>query len=145
MAGLTPICTQWFECTVFLGKEVFGSINLVRISSAHFPPRGWESMVPTRSSLAWDNRATVDGFGGAGWNGRLCTPGLASVYCTEKVGHRCTGLFGDRVLAIWDREHGPSSQSQGSCRAFFHRLRAVLARDVVSFCLAGSETEKQWP
>lgn len=27
MAGLTPVSTQWLECTVFPGKEIFGSIK----------------------------------------------------------------------------------------------------------------------
>lgn len=118
MAGLPPISTQWFERTVFPGREIFGSKSLVRISSARFPSIARESMVPTRSSLAWDNKATVEGFGGADWKGRLCTPGLASVYCTEKVGHWCTDLFGERVLAIW----GPESAALLP-RAFFHRLK----------------------
>lgn len=121
MAGLPPISTQWFERTVFLGKEIFDSKSFVWISFARFPSNDRESMVPTRSSIAWDNKATVEGFGGADWKGRLCTPGLASIYCTEKVGHWCTDLFGERVLAIWGPRARPFFPEP-----FFHRLRVVL-------------------
>lgn len=105
-----------------------------------FPPSiGWESKVPTRSSLAWDNKGAVEGIGGDGWKRGLCTPGLASVCSTEKVGQWHTGLFGQRVLAIWSQKHDPSFQSK-VCRAIFHRLRtwstpAWLAQKWV----------KQWP
>lgn len=129
MAGLPPISTQWFERTVFPGREIFGSKSLVRISSARFPSIARESMVPTRSSLAWDNKATVEGFGGADWKGRLCTPGLASVYCTEKVGHWCTDLFGERVLAIWGPRARPFFPFSIDSRV------VLLARDTVSSCL----------
>lgn len=113
MAGLTPVSTQWLECTVFLGKEIFGSKKTL----CGFPPLispsvGQESTVHTRSSLGWDNKATVEGIGGDGWKRRLCTPGLASVCSTQKVGQWCTGPFGKRVLAIWGQKHDPSFQSK---------------------------------
>lgn len=116
MAGLTPVSTQWFECTVFLGKEIFGrgkKKNLMRISSPHFPSVGQESAVHTRSSSARDNKVTVEGIGGDGWKRRLCAPGLASVYSTEKVGQWYTGPLGKRVLAFWGQKHDPSFQSKG--------------------------------